>query len=426
MTSTYQSYIRQLPPSATLIMNEQGQKFVKEGKTIYRFGFGQSPFYPPQTIIDSLKDNAHVHDYLPVKGLQELREAVSSFHKQEQNLDYKAENILVGPGSKQLIYSILAAFTKADVLLTTPSWVSYEPQAELLDHTVYRIPSSFEDKWQCTPENLDKVAKSRPDSTRPALMILNYPGNPDGVTYTADQLEALAKVCREHNIIVIADEIYGFLNFEGAHRSLAEFYKEGTIITVSGLSKWCGAGGWRLGVALFPDELAELLIEAIAGIGSETYSSATALVQYAGVLAYSAPEIQGYLSNQRQVLKAVGTYVADQLNQVNVRVHNPEGGFYVYIDFEHYRDKFAPKGVRRVPKFANISLKNYLVGILPGESFGEEKDRLTARLAFVDFDGTETLKAIENGESIDQSFLETYCPNVIKGIQELTRAVTEL
>ena len=287
--------------------------------------------------------------------------------------------------------------------------MSYEPQAELLDHTVYRIPSSFEDKWQCTPENLEKVAKSRPDSTRPALMILNYPGNPDGVTYTADQLEALAKVCREHNIIVIADEIYGFLNFEGAHRSLAEFYKEGTIIT-SGLSKWCGAGGWRLGVALFPDELADLLIEAIAGIGSETYSSATAPVQYAGVLAYSAPEIQGYLSNQRQVLKAVGTYVADQLNQVNVRVHNPEGGFYVYIDFEHYRDKFASKGCQTSTEICQYILKNYLVGILPGESFGEEKDRLTARLAFVDFDGTETLKAIENGESIESIVLRNLLP----------------
>lgn len=425
MSQTLKPFIRKLPPSATLIMNEQGQRFLKEGKKLYRFGFGQSPFYPPQPIIDSLKDNAHVHDYLPVKGLFELREAVAKFHHDEQGLEFKPDNILIGPGSKQLIYSILAAFTQADVLLTTPSWVSYEPQAELLDHNTYRIASSFEDRWQCTPENLQKVMDQRPDKNRPALMILNYPGNPDGVTYTAEQLEALAHTCRQNNIIVIADEIYGFLTFETKHRSLAEFYPEGTIIT-SGLSKWCGAGGWRLGVALFPENLAELLIESIAGIGSETYSSATAPVQYAGVLAYSDPSIQTYLEQQRGILNAIGKHVAKQLNEAKVRVHEPEGGFYVYIDFEAHRDGFAAKGCTTSTEVCQYLLANHLVAILPGESFGENAGRLTARLAFVDFDGSKALEALNAGESLDQAFLERYCPNVIEGIQALCDAVNSL
>jgi aspartate aminotransferase len=137
-------------------------------------------------------------------------------------------------------------------------------------------------------------------------MVFNYPGNPDGLTYTESELTALTTVFRKYNILVISDEIYGLLNHQGNHVSLARFYPEGTIIT-TGLSKWCGAGGWRLGVALLPTTIEEKLKKTMIGIASETYSCASTPVQYAAIDAYQiGPDVEAYLAHQRRILNRVG------------------------------------------------------------------------------------------------------------------------
>ena len=141
-----------------------------------------------------------------------------------------------------LIYAIMAAFKKANIFLVTPSWVSYEPQARLAGHTVYRIHTTFENKWRLLPDQLEKALDGVKDKEYPSILVLNYPGNPDGLTYKKEKLEELATVLKKHNVIVISDEIYGLLNHKGEHCSIAKFYKN-TIVT-TGLSKWAGAGGW--------------------------------------------------------------------------------------------------------------------------------------------------------------------------------------
>ena len=142
----------------------------------------------------------------------------------------------------------MASFRKASILIPSPAWVSYEPQAALLGHSVIRILTNTEKRWRVTHEDLDEAASRAPQDAQ-RILILNTPGNPDGLIYLPNELEELATVMRKWDILVIADEIYALLTHDyssGEFKSLAAFYPEGTCIT-TGLSKWSGAGGWRLG-----------------------------------------------------------------------------------------------------------------------------------------------------------------------------------
>jgi len=233
--------------SETLLINEVSNRLAADNRPLYRFGFGQSPFPVPKHVVQALRSNAHRKEYLNAQGLPELRRAVADFHNQVDASDWHPDQIIIGAGSKILLYCLMAAVKSADVALISPSWVSYEPQAKLARHRVWRIKTRFEDRWRLTPEVLNRFCDMRNEPDRPLILVLNYPGNPDGETYSASALRDLADVMRRHHVYVISDEIYGLLHHKGEHVSLAQFYPEGTMVT-SGLSKWCGAGGWRLGI----------------------------------------------------------------------------------------------------------------------------------------------------------------------------------
>lgn len=191
------TYLRTVEKSQTLLLNEQSRNLEQGGKKVYKFGFGQSPFLPPQHVIDALKANAHRKEYSPVQGIPELRKAVSDFHRRVDGIDSGADDVFIGPGSKILIYAAMAAFSRADLLVCGPAWVSYGPQARLLGHDVLYLPTSYEKRWRLTPEVFARALETRRDRSVPSILILNYPGNPDGLTYTADELSALADVARQ-------------------------------------------------------------------------------------------------------------------------------------------------------------------------------------------------------------------------------------
>jgi aspartate aminotransferase len=415
----YSHFLRDAEHSETLFINELSCEKEKQGTKVYKFGFGQSPFLPPEHIIQSLKDHAHHKEYLNVQGLPALREAVANFHSKVDNLNISSDQVMVAPGSKILIFAIMSTFTSADVFLVTPSWVSYEPQAKLAGHNVIRLRSTFESKWRVTPEQIQDACDLRKDKSKPLLMVLNYPGNPDGLTYSDDQLKRIASVAKKNNIIIISDEIYGLLNHDGNHTSLAKYYPEGTIIT-NGLSKWCGAGGWRLGIAILPKEFQGSFQDCLVGIASETYSSATSPVQYAAITAYDYNDkIKRFLDLQRQLLSYIGNYAAKQLNKTGIQVHPPEGGFYLSPDFSPIREALIKRGITSNSALCNTIMKECSVAILPGNAFGYLEDQLVTRLAYVDFDGTTALKALQKGESLDLKFLTKYCPKIVEGIEAL-------
>ncbi|MBN2611639.1 MAG: pyridoxal phosphate-dependent aminotransferase [Bacteroidales bacterium] len=411
--------VRGLSPSATLAINEQCNRLIKQGKKIYKLGLGQSPFPVPDEVVESLRRNAHQKDYLPVRGLSILREAIAGFNKRMLKVDSSADDILIGPGSKELIF-ILQLVYYGDLIIPTPSWVSYAPQARIAERHVYWVPTDKSNNWRLSPEKLESLCKDDPD--RPRIVILNYPSNPTGCTYPVERLKLLAEVARKYRVILVSDEIYGLTQFDGNHQSIARYYPEGTIIS-SGLSKWCGAGGWRLGTFTFPKDL-KWLLDAMAVVASETFTATSAPIQYAAVTAFEGDGwMDDYLFHTRRILKQIGYWFAERLNSCNIWAPQPQGAFYLFADFGSYREKLSRKGIHTSNDLCNALLAETGVAILSGSDFGRNPEELTARIAYVNFDGENALNFSRkkySGSDLDKAFLDTCCTDIVEAANKIT------
>jgi len=404
-----QNNIIGLKASATLAINELSQKLITEGKEVFKFGLGQSPFPVPDIIVKELQKNAHQKDYLNVSGLIGLREVVANYHSNKNQYKYNAESVIIGPGSKELIFQTQLVLN-CDLLLPSPSWVSYEPQAQILNKKVHWIKATAETNWHLDPEELDKTCASLNSVNK--LLILNSPNNPSGTTH--GNLKELANVAKKHNVIIIADEIYAELDFTGEYKSITHHYPEKTIVS-SGLSKWCGAGGWRLGMLVFPDELSYIR-DSVRTVASETFTAVSAPIQYAAIKAYSEDHSE-YLENSRLILKMIGDYIYKELSSVGVMCQKPQGGFYMICDFSDVVNKTHE--INNDKTLCQKILNDIGFAMLPGSDFGMEEDKLLSRIAFVDFDGSKALKMISKEKSSSENFLDLTCPKIVTGISLL-------
>ncbi len=405
-----------LGESATLAIHERSAALSAEGRRVYRIGFGQSPFPVPERVVEALRRHAPRKEYLPVRGLAELRGAVADHHRRLDGIDAGAGEVLIGPGSKELIFLLQLVFA-GDVLIPSPSWVSYAPQARILGRRPRPVPTTFESGWKVDPERLARVAAEGGDG--PHLLILNYPNNPVGNTYDAAELEALAETARRHRVLVLADEIYGRLHFADDHVSIARFYPEGTVVS-SGLSKWCGAGGWRLGTFVFPPQLGALR-RAMGAVASETFTAASAPIQYAALEAFrGGPDLERYLRSARRILAALGRRCSRILHAAGVRIQDPVGGFYLFPDFTPFAPALAERGITGSPGLCDRLLADTGVATLPGLPFGRPREELTARLSFVDFDGAQALAeaaAFPADRELDDAFLDRCCGDVVRAME---------
>ena len=221
-------------------------------------------------------------------------------------------------------------------------------------------------------------------------------------------------ICKENNIIVISDEIYTELDFNGNYHSISHFYPEGTIIS-SGLSKWCGAGGWRLGTLTFPKEL-KIIHDSVRSLASETFTSVSAPIQYAAVKAFTEDHSE-YLNNSRTILKKVADFVYDQLSEIGIECIRPQGGFYILCDFS----KIIKHNniINNATTLCEQVLQNTGFAMLPGKNFGIEDEKLITRMAFVDFDGNKALSFMKDNTLIkDDDFNELF-PKINEGILNL-------
>ena len=413
--------VRALRSSPTLAINELSNRLQREGRIIYKLGLGQSPFPVPVRVVAALKQHAHEKDYLPVKGLPQLREAVAEHHRTLQALEFRADDILIGPGSKELMF-LTQLVLDAQLLVPSPSWVSYVPQAHLAGRAVMWIPTRREDHWHLTPNALESALAVA--HAGPRLLILNSPSNPNGYRVEREALKGLARVAREHRLIVIADEIYGLLDHTGEALSLATFYPEGTIVS-SGLSKWCGAGGWRLGTFAFAPQL-RWLLDAVAVGASETFSAVSAPIQYAAVTAFrGGPDIDLFLRDSRRILRALGSRCTRMLSAAGALVVEPHDGFYLFPDFTPLTARLAQRGVRSGAELCRRLLAETGVATLPGSAFGRPDEELTLRLSYVDFDGAAALAAVQEDRTdpLDDVYLEQYCPRVLEAVGLMARWV---
>jgi len=408
-----------LAPSATLAINERSARIAGKGVRVFRFGLGQSPFPVPPDVVQALADAAAEKDYLPVQGLYSLRGTIAAWHQRNYGHSFGPDDIIIGPGSKELIF-LLQLVYDAELLLPSPSWVSYGPQAAILGRDVRWLPTHLQDGLRLKP---DTLAAACAGERRPRLLILNYPNNPTGATYSAEDLAALGAVAREHGVLVLSDEIYGEVNHDGTHASIATAYPEGTIIS-SGLSKWCGAGGWRLGYLAAPDEL-RYLIDAMAAVASETFTSVSAPIQYAAIRAFEpSPKIELYLQKSRAILKALGGTIAQILSDAGAHVTAPEGGFYLFPAFSAHRARLAARGITTSPALCERLLEETGVATLPGTCFGRPASELSLRLSYVNFDGGAALGALEPGAIPDSGFLKRYCGDAVEAAERMAFWVT--
>ena len=248
--------VKNLKPSSTLAINETSRELEKKGKKIFKFGFGQSPFMVPQDVVNELKNNANQNKYLPMQGLSELREAVAKYTSNKKNYNYKSENVIIGPGSKELMFLLHIIFD-GEIILPTPSWVSYAPQAILGRNKVKILQTKRGNNWFPTAIEIEEIILK--DKSKNYLIFLNSPNNPSG--QICENLKEISDIANKYNLIILSDEIYSELSFENNYESISNFCPEKTIIS-SGLSKWCGAGGWRLGYFIVPNSLEEIKITA--------------------------------------------------------------------------------------------------------------------------------------------------------------------
>ena len=396
--------VKNLKPSSTLLINEKSNKLEKEGKKIFKFGFGQSPFKVPQDIVNELKSNAHQNKYLPMQGLEDLRVSIASYISKKKDYKYSSSNIIVGPGSKELMFLLQILF-EGEIILPAPSWVSYAPQAIIGRNKIKWIQTKSENNWFPTAKEVEDIIKK--DKQKKYLIFLNSPNNPSGQVCT--NLSEISELAKNYNLYFLSDEIYSELTFEDNYQSISNYSPENTIIS-TGLSKWCGAGGWRLGFFAIPNQLKSLK-NSLKILCSESFTSVSSPIQYAAIEAYQGNHVK-YLNAVKKILSFTGNYVYENLKSNIINIAKPQGGFYLFPEFTS--SKFSTSS-----DMCKDILNKTGVALLPGSDFGLDSSKMLARLSFTDFDGSNFLNNTISRNKLDNADLEKNAPNIVAGVEAL-------
>ena len=420
-------HISNLRESATLKINEHVRLVREKGKQVHHFGFGQSPFPLHPRIVQSLKDNAHQKDYLPTRGLKQLRETIVGYYRDflGPHPVITSENVLIGPGSKELLFQTLFSLN-GPVLIPAPCWVSYGPQVHVKGQKPVFIMTQREQAYKLEASSLDHVCGSLPKGQK--TLILNSPNNPTGSVYHEEELKAIAGVCKKHGVLVISDEIYAPIDWSHKNKkSFLYYYPQGTIVS-SGLSKAFSGGGYRLGYLIIPSDM-EKLIQCLVGFISETFSSVCAPVSYAAIEAFSRhKEVDDYVFHCTKIHEALSHYIYERMDSMKLLLPKPQGAFYFFVDFEPYRVELKKKfHVQSSSGLAELLLKEADCAFLPGSEFCYPEEKLCLRGSTVDYDGERVyLLAQKAGFEIDASFVENHCSSIKMGLDKLENFLKNL
>ena len=396
--------INNLNLSATLRINEISKKLEQEGNKIIKFGFGESPFPVPAIIVDELKKNAHQKSYLPIQGLEDLRVSISKYESKKKNRNFSPEQIIVGPGSKELMFLLHISFD-GDIILPAPSWVSYKPQSIIADNKFHWIETVAENNWYPSAESLEKLLVK--DKEKNYLLVLNSPNNPSG--QVCKNIKEISEIIKKYKIIVLSDEIYSELTFDESYESISNFCPEKVIVS-NGLSKWCGAGGWRLGYFIIPNELTKLK-NSMKILASETFSAVSAPIQFAAISAFK-DDHKDYILKSKKILKGIGEYVYNNLKSNNVIINKPMGGFYLMPEFLN-------KTFNTSAEMCTDILNKKGVAILPGSDFGFSDKKMISRLSYTDFDGKNFMSNINLDSKIDENLIRKFAPKIAEGTKRI-------
>jgi len=350
-----------LTPSLTLAIDAKAKKMKAEGVDVCGFGAGEPDFDTPQHIKDAAIQalNSGFTKYTPSSGIPELRAAIAEKLKTDNGLDYKPSQIIVNCGAKHSCYNVIIATCQAgdEVIIPAPFWLSYPEMVKLADATPVIVPTSEENGFKITPDQFR-------DAMTPAtkLIILNSPGNPTGSVYSREELQALAEVASEEDILMLSDEIYEKITYDGTpHVSLASLGPEvyDLAITVNGFSKAYSMTGWRLGYIAAPEPIAT----AIDSIQSHSTSNPTSFAQK-GALAGLKGD-QSFIGEMVKAFAERRAYMHEKLTAIpGVTCVKPMGAFYMLPNISSF-------GVSSTDFCAKL-LEDQKVAAVPGAAFGSD------------------------------------------------------
>jgi len=403
--------------SATLEAQRISTYRKMHGLPTYNWGLGASPFQVPDEMLEALRNNAHRKQYATTEGIPELSKVISNTYSID-NYIISSNNVLVAAGLKQIIFDVQRAFG-GEIIHVVPFWVSYEEQTMLLGKKPLRIYTKEVNDYKLQPEDIFEVCKD--DPFKPRMIIFNNPVNPTGASYTVEELRNLAEVIQQFNIIVFADEVYAGLEFNKKTVSIASFLPYQTI-RASSLSKKYSAGGWRLGWATFPNEL-EILKNAMAAIGSSSYSCGPVPEQYAAVVALQESEkMMTRRHHAISVLSYIGGFYAQAFRKIGITCPEPKAAWYLFISFEAYRDTLLGRGITTSAELGLQLLTEIGFVSVAGEAFGMPPEKFVIRVSFVDFDGEAALQDLESMvdlEMIESETIIQWTPKMYESLESL-------
>jgi aspartate aminotransferase len=375
---------RTIGVSATLAANDALDERRRRGERVLPMAFGEAGVPVARLLRDALATASHLAGYGPVAGSAELRAAAAGYWAR-RGLPTEPSDVVCGPGSKALLYGLLLSLRTGDVAIPRPSWVSYAAQASLTGVRPVYVPIVPGEGGVPDPGLLSAAAvAARREGRRIGAVIVTMPDNPTGTMAAAATVRELCSVARQHDLLIISDEIYRDLAYaETGFVSPADVAPERTVIT-SGLSKNLALGGWRLGVVRLPGDSAAIaaLRDRLLATGSEIWSAPAAPVQRAAALAFSEPpEIVERVARSRRLHGAIARAVAARFAAAGVQVPPPRGAFYLYPDFAEHRRGLGRLGVRTSTDLAALLLRGHGVGVLPGSAFGDPEQALRLRVA---------------------------------------------
>jgi aspartate aminotransferase len=366
--------------SATLAINEQLQARRAAGEPVLHLGFGEAGLPVPPEIAAVLAESAQANAYSPVLGEPAARAAAAGYLSR-RGVPTEPDQMILAPGSKPLLFALLAAVPGA-VVLPRPCWVSYAAQAALVGKPVITVPVPAGTGGVPDPELLDAaLTDARVRGERPGALVLTLPDNPTGLVAPPDLVADVCRIAERHGLIVVSDEIYRDLTTETV-TSPARLLPERTVVT-GGLSKHMALGGYRIGFARLPDTapLAGLRSEVI-GVASEVWSALAAPMQrVAAYVLDEPPSVTAHVTAGRRLHHAVATAVHAEFVAAGASCPPPRAAFYLYPDFAARRQELAAAGVRSGADLARLLLDRHGVGVLAGVEFGDAPEALRFRVA---------------------------------------------
>ena len=366
MKNVLSTWAKNISPSPTLAVDAKAKKLKSEGKDVCGFGAGEPDFDTPDFIKEACIKaiEAGKTKYLPSAGLPALREALAAHYAKRRGISYNASNFIVSPGGKFSCYlAIMSVISPGDeVIIPAPYWVSYPEMVKLAGGTPVYVKATDAADFKVTVQQLESVC-----TPKTKLLILTSPSNPTGAVYSAQELKEIMDFAIARDILVMSDEIYSTLVYDGVEAispaSLSEEAKEHTIV-VSGFSKAFSMTGWRLGTLCAPDAIAK----AVANLQSQTSSNATSFAQYGALAAMENEALaDAAVAEMKKSFDRRRLMLLEGLNAIDgVFCRRAQGAFYLFPNISSF-------GMASVDFCAKL-LEEKLVAVVPGSAFGSDEN----------------------------------------------------